>query len=85
MDPVSLSASSGTPYLEGGEVAEDVRAAEGLGDEVEQLRRDLAEAREQQAATSGVLAVLGRAASDLDAVLRLSSTAPAASAEPTSG
>jgi GAF domain-containing protein len=69
MDPVSSSASSGTPYLEGGEVAEDVRAAEGLGDEVEQLRRDLAEAPEQQAATSGVLAALGRAASDLDAVL----------------
>jgi signal transduction histidine kinase/ActR/RegA family two-component response regulator len=37
--------------------------------EVEQLRRDLAEAREQQAATSGVLAAIGRSASDLEAVL----------------
>jgi signal transduction histidine kinase/ActR/RegA family two-component response regulator len=40
-----------------------------LRDEVEQLRRDLAEAREQQAATSGVLTTLGRSASNLDAVL----------------
>jgi signal transduction histidine kinase/CheY-like chemotaxis protein len=48
---------------------EGVGAAGGLREEVERLRRDLAEAREQQAATSGVLAVLGRATSDLDAVL----------------
>jgi signal transduction histidine kinase len=48
---------------------EGIGAAGGLGEEVERLRRDLAEAREQQAATSGVLAVLGRATSDLDAVL----------------
>ena len=40
-----------------------------LRDEVEQISRDLAEVREQQAATSGVLAALGRSASDLDAVL----------------
>jgi signal transduction histidine kinase/ActR/RegA family two-component response regulator len=50
-------------------VAEGVGAEGGLREEVERLRRDLAEAREQQAATSGVLAVLGRAASDLDTVL----------------
>jgi signal transduction histidine kinase len=50
-------------------VAEDVGAVGELRAEVERLRRDLAEAREQQAATSGVLAVLGRATSDLDAVL----------------
>ena len=55
--------------LEGVEVVEGVGAAGGLREEVERLRRDLAEAREQQAATSGVLAVLGRATSDLDAVL----------------
>ena len=48
---------------------EGIGAAGGLREEVERLRRDLAEAREQQAATSGVLAVLGRATSDLDAVL----------------
>jgi signal transduction histidine kinase len=48
---------------------EGIGAAGGLRGEVERLRRDLAEAREQQAATSGVLAVLGRATSDLDAVL----------------
>jgi len=35
----------------------------------EHLRRDLAEAREQLAATSEVLTALGRSASDLDAVL----------------
>jgi signal transduction histidine kinase/CheY-like chemotaxis protein len=50
-------------------VAEGVGAEGGLREEVERLRRDLAEAREQQAATSGVLAVLGRATSDLGAVL----------------
>jgi signal transduction histidine kinase len=50
-------------------VVEGVGAAGGLREEIEQLRRDLAEAREQQAATSGVLAVLGRATADLDAVL----------------
>ena len=50
-------------------MAEGVGAEGGLREEVERLRRDLAEAREQQAATSGVLAVLGRATSDLDAVL----------------
>jgi GAF domain/His Kinase A (phospho-acceptor) domain len=50
-------------------VAEGVGASGGLREEVERLRRDLSEAREQQAATSGVLAVLGRATSDLDAVL----------------
>jgi signal transduction histidine kinase len=50
-------------------VVEGIGAAGGLREEVERLRRDLAEAREQQAATSGVLAVLGRATSDLDAVL----------------
>jgi signal transduction histidine kinase/CheY-like chemotaxis protein len=50
-------------------VVEDVGASGGLREEVERLRRDLSEAREQQAATSGVLAVLGRATSDLDAVL----------------
>jgi signal transduction histidine kinase len=50
-------------------VVEGVGAEGGLREEVERLRRDLAEAREQQAATSGVLAVLGRATSDLDAVL----------------
>ena len=44
-------------------------AARRLRDEVEQLRRDLAEVSEQQAATSGMLAALGRSASDLDAVL----------------
>jgi signal transduction histidine kinase len=55
--------------LEGVEVVEGVGAPGGLREEVERLRRDLAEAREQQAATSGVLAVLGRATSDLDAVL----------------
>jgi signal transduction histidine kinase len=49
-------------------VVEDVGAVGGLREEVERLRRDLAEAREQQAATSGVLAVLGRATSDVDAV-----------------
>ena len=37
--------------------------------EIERLRDELAEAREQLAATSEVLAVLGRSASDLDAVL----------------
>ena len=46
-----------------------VGAAGGLRDEIEQLRRGLSEAREQQAATSGVLAALGRSGSDLDAVL----------------
>ena len=51
------------------DVAEGVGAEGGLREEVERLRRDLAEAREQQAATSGVLAVLGRATSDLGAVL----------------
>jgi signal transduction histidine kinase/CheY-like chemotaxis protein len=50
-------------------VAEGVGASGGLREEVERLRRDLSEAREQQAATSGVLAVLGRATLDLDAVL----------------
>jgi signal transduction histidine kinase len=50
-------------------VVEGVEAAEELRKEVEQLRRDLAEAREQQAATSGVLAAIGRSASDLEAVL----------------
>ena len=50
-------------------MAEGVGAEGGLREEVERLRRDLAEAREQQAATSGVLAVLGRATSDLGAVL----------------
>jgi len=55
--------------LEGVEVVEGVGAPGGLREEVERLRRDLAEAREQQAATSGVLAVLGRATLDLDAVL----------------
>ena len=50
-------------------MVEGVGASGGLREEVERLRRDLAEAREQQAATSGVLAVLGRATSDLDAVL----------------
>ena len=50
-------------------MVEGIGAAGGLREEVERLRRDLAEAREQQAATSGVLAVLGRATSDLDAVL----------------
>jgi hypothetical protein len=65
-------------------VAEGVGAEGGLREEVERLRRDLAEAREQQAATSGVLAVLGRATSDLGAVLRAWSTAPATSAGPTS-
>lgn len=50
-------------------MVEGVGAAGGLREEIEQLRRDLAEAREQQAATSGVLAVLGRATADLDAVL----------------
>ena len=50
-------------------MVEGVGAEGGLREEVERLRRDLAEAREQQAATSGVLAVLGRATSDLDAVL----------------
>jgi hypothetical protein len=59
---------AGGVVLEGGEVVEGVEAAGGLREEVERLRRDLAEAREQQAATSGVLAVLGRT-SDLDAVL----------------
>jgi signal transduction histidine kinase/ActR/RegA family two-component response regulator len=44
-------------------------AAGRLRDELEQLRRDLAEVRDQQAATSGVLATLGRSASNLDAVL----------------
>ena len=44
--------------LEGVEVVEGVGASGGLREEVERLRRDLAEAREQQAATSGVLAVL---------------------------
>jgi hypothetical protein len=39
-------------------VVEGIGAAGGLRDEVEQLRRDLAEAREQQAATSGVLNAL---------------------------
>jgi len=50
-------------------VAEGVGAPEGLRDEVEQLRRDLAEAREQQAATSAMLRSLGRSTSDLEAVL----------------
>ena len=50
-------------------MVEGVGASGGLREEVERLRRDLSEAREQQAATSGVLAVLGRATSDLDAVL----------------
>jgi hypothetical protein len=36
---------------------------------VEQLRRDLAEARKQLAATSEVLSALGGSASDLEAVL----------------
>jgi signal transduction histidine kinase/DNA-binding response OmpR family regulator len=40
-----------------------------IGAEIERLRDELAEAREQLAATSEVLAVLGRSASDLDAVL----------------
>jgi signal transduction histidine kinase len=55
--------------LKGVELVEGVGASGGLREEVERLRRDLSEAREQQAATSGVLAVLGRATSDLDAVL----------------
>ena len=50
-------------------MVEGVGASGGLREEVERLRRDLSEAREQQAATSGVLAVLGRATLDLDAVL----------------
>jgi len=40
-----------------------------IGAEIERLRDELAEAREQLAATSEVLAVLGRSASDFDAVL----------------
>src|SRR5262245_16991520 len=46
----------------------DVRPQEPLGElerEVEGLRRDLEEAREQQSATSEVLSVLGRSKSDL--------------------
>ena len=50
-------------------MVEGVEAAEESRKEVEQLRRDLAEAQEQQAATSGVLAAIGRSASDLEAVL----------------
>jgi signal transduction histidine kinase/CheY-like chemotaxis protein len=50
-------------------VVEGVEAAEELRKEVEQLRRDLAEAREQQAATSGVLGAIGRSGPDLEAVL----------------
>jgi signal transduction histidine kinase/ActR/RegA family two-component response regulator len=50
-------------------VVEGVGAAGGVRDELEQLRRDLAEAREQQAATSGMLTALGRSTSDLEAVL----------------
>jgi signal transduction histidine kinase/CheY-like chemotaxis protein len=41
----------------------------GVGDEVDGLRRDLAEAKAQLAATSEVLTALGRSAADLDAIL----------------
>jgi signal transduction histidine kinase/DNA-binding response OmpR family regulator len=41
----------------------------GVGDGVDGLRRDLAEAKAQLAATSEVLTALGRSASDLDAIL----------------
>ncbi len=41
----------------------------GMAAEVERLRGELAEAREQVAATSEVLAVIGRSASDLEGVL----------------
>ena len=41
----------------------------GTAAEIEQLRDELAEAREQLAATSEVLAVIGRSASDLEGVL----------------
>src|SRR5882672_1860903 len=41
----------------------------GTAAEIEQLRRELAGARDQLAATSEVLAVIGRSASDLEGVL----------------
>jgi signal transduction histidine kinase/DNA-binding response OmpR family regulator len=49
-------------------VAIDVNGR-GVGDGVDGLRRDLAEAKAQLAATSEVLTALGRSASDLDAIL----------------
>ena len=53
---------------EGNLVASQPEPAEALARRVEQLSRDLAEAVEQQAAVSQVLAVIGRSASDLEPV-----------------
>jgi len=50
-------------------VAVDADEREGGGAAAERLRRDLAETKEQLAATSEVLTALGRSASDLDAIL----------------
>src|SRR5215211_1766721 len=70
--------------LEGVEVVEGVGASGGLREEVERLRRDLAEAREQQAATAGCWPSSAAPPRTSTPCWRPWSTAPATSAGPTS-